>query len=79
MKMCISKYALTAGIEEAEGRVSEGGYFYKTEGSSLGYKVGRDAHMTRGEANAKAEAMRVKKIRSLKGQIKILEALRFTD
>lgn len=78
MEMWISKYALTAGIEKADGKVSEAGYFYKNSGSYSGFKVGRDAHATLDEANAAAEAARVKKIKSLKKQIEALGKLQFT-
>lgn len=78
MEMWISKYALTAGIEKADGKVSDSGYFHKSSGYWTGFKVGRDAHATLEDANAAAEAARVKKIKSLKKQIEALEKLQFT-
>lgn len=78
MEMWISKYALTAGIEKADGELSDTGYFYRSSGYWPSFKVGRDAHATLEEANASAEAARVKKIKSLKKQIEALEKLQFT-
>lgn len=78
MEMWISKYALTAGIEKADGKLSDSGYFYKSGDNWSSFKVGRDAHATLEEAIAAAEAARVKKIKSLEKQIKALEKLQFT-
>lgn len=78
MEMWISKYALTAGIEKADGEIRNSGYFHKSSWPWPSFKVGRDAHATLEEANAAAEAARVKKIKSLKKQIEALEKLQFT-
>jgi len=78
MEMWISKYALTAGIEKAEGKLTDSDYFCKSSDYWTSFKVGRDAHATLEEANAAAEAARVKKIKSLKKQIEALEKLQFT-
>ena len=78
MEMWISKYALSSGIEKADGKLMDSGYFYKSDGHWAGFKVGRDAHATLEEANAAAESARVKKIKSLEKKIKALEKLQFT-
>lgn len=76
-KMWITSYALTAGIEVREGRVSDG--FFHPEGRTFSYfRVGRDAHPTMEEAVKAAELARQKKIASLKKQLAKLEKLNFT-
>jgi len=78
-RLWTSKYALTKGIEEvvsredarASGYISLEGHFWTL------LKVGRDIHATREEAVSAAEAMRVKKLNSLRKQIKKIEALTF--
>lgn len=76
MKMWISKYALIGGIKEEGGRASDG-YFYPN-GGWASHSIGTYAHETREEAVAAAEAMRIKKIASLRKQISKLEKLEFS-
>ena len=74
-----SKYALTGGIEEVVScaDVSHSGYI-RLEGHGWNlFTLGRDVHATREEAVSAAEAMRVKKLNSLRKQIKKLEAMVF--
>jgi hypothetical protein len=76
-KAFITKYALTKGIQEVEvedrfsideGMVKSGDYTY--------YYAG-DWHRTREEAAVKAEAMRLKKLISLRNQISKLQRIIF--
>ena len=78
MKMWISKYALTAGITEESGEIVRSHHDYFSTGPHGFYRIGKDAHHTIDEAKKAAEAMRVKKIASLKKQIKKLENLSFS-
>ena len=75
----ISKYALTAGIrtETVETCTSGSGAVFRVTPSWSTYYPKGTWHRTREEAVAKAEAMRVKKIASLKKQIAALEVLKF--
>jgi hypothetical protein len=75
MKRWISKFALTKGVFEAEGRMSEMGYFRVTGYYSTFCKS--EYHATREEAVAKAEKMRERKIISLQNQIEKLRLLKF--
>jgi glutamyl-tRNA reductase len=68
----ISKYALTEGIFEKEGDISD-----DFPELFLWYKKG-EWHHTLEEAQAKAEQMRIKKIASLQKQLAKLEKLSFT-
>ena len=73
-----SKNALTAGIEEVVAHKERDCGYFSLEGDSCGfYKLGRDVHTTQEEAISAAEAMRHKKLNSLRMQIKMLEALTF--
>lgn len=75
MKVCITKYALTDGIQEMEGKLSEKKYFLSNDGV---YCIGqKDWHKTRAEAVTRAEEMRKAKIDSLKKQLDRLEKLKF--
>ena len=78
MKMWISKYALTAGITEESGEIVRSHHDYFSTGPHGFYRIGKDAHHTRVEAEKAAEAMRIKKIASLKKQVKVLETLSFS-
>lgn len=80
MKMWVTKYALTDGIRERSGEVSHEYFCYYTVPPMSGLvmmKIGRDAHPTKEAAVEAAEAMRVKKLRSLEKQMKKLRDLRF--
>lgn len=79
MKLFVSKYALTIGILQVDGVICDppsmisyrdGGYDNYVHGE------GREWHRSLSEASARAEAMRDKKIASLRKQISKLEASR---
>lgn len=77
-KVWISKYALSGGITEhmAEIRGAEafpGAPFM----SFISFTLGKDAHLTREEAVTVAEALRKKKLASMKKQMAKLEAMSF--
>ncbi len=76
MKAYSTKYALTFGIEEINGKVILGSYFEYGDHGFLGPK---DWHRTRESAVARAEEMRAAKIASLRKQIAKLEAMRFGE
>ena len=74
-KMYITKYCLTAGIEEAHGNVINGGYF-KVEGNySLFNK--KEFFASREDAENNAEERRIKKLKSLDKQIKKISQIVF--
>lgn len=76
MKVWITKYALTGGIQEMEGGLSgERQYFFSNDNS---YCIAPNHwHKTRAEAVTCAEQMRQKKIASLEKQIDRLKKLKF--
>jgi hypothetical protein len=80
----ISKYALTEGVtarrvlrtRTSDDMVQD----VKPDGSpGWGYFHKGDWHLTRDDAAAKAEQMRLRKINSVKKQLARLEALSFTN
>lgn len=79
MRAYITKYALTQGILEKEGEVSEN--MLQVPPSSAKhfsqYFHGKDWHKTIEEAKARAEEMRLKKIESLKKKLQALEDMSF--
>lgn len=78
--MYLSKYALTDGIKsvEAPAKDDHGGTGWICPvGYMTYYKIGRDIHETHAGAVTAAEAARLKKIKSLKAQLKKMEALTF--
>lgn len=75
MKAFITKYALTSGIKEIEGRISR--VSPKMFVSGYGSYHANEWHIYRASAIARAEEMRVSKIASLKKQIAKLEKLKF--
>jgi len=87
VKVWITKYCLTSGIQEIEAEVcSTNEDMIKKvkdrEDSTCRYDEyyhgkGKDWHTTKESAIKRAEEMRIKKIESLKKQIKKLEALKF--
>jgi hypothetical protein len=82
VKVWITKCALTKGIQQKEGSVSETNKesFSEVGNSWFSYwGNGREWHTTKESAIAKAEEMRVKKIASLKKQIAKLEKLKFGE
>lgn len=79
MKVFVSRHAITNGITEHDATISGNGYA-SAQGNRWGFyslKMGRDAHLTREEAVAKANDMRRKKIASLQKQIDKLEQMTF--
>ena len=74
-KVWITKYALTQGIFEAEGKVFSGEYF--DIGCRDGLFTKNEWHHTKSEAIARAEEMRIAKLKSLDKQIKKISALKF--
>jgi hypothetical protein len=78
MKVFVTKYALTAGIQEIEVKQSEN-YPEMVTNIANSYQTfhgeGRDWHRTWDSAAAHAEKMRVGKIASLKKSIHKLERL----
>lgn len=78
VKVWLSKYAITAGIQEWEAEIIDGiAYPGQPFMSFVGFKLGKHAHLSREEAVAATELARKKKIASLKKQIAKLEALTF--
>ena len=75
----LTKYALTDGIEEVISCDADTGrgYVFLSGRSWSSYKLGRDVHLTHEGAVRAAEAMRKKKIASLRKQVEKLEALKF--
>lgn len=80
MRVWITKYALTTGIYEIEAEITENGSAFDMHASLPTFynKEGKDWHRTKEDAIQKAEAMRQKKIVSLKKQIEKLEKLKFS-
>ena len=81
MKIWISKYALTDGVTEHECEEPDEGSRYVYPGppfmAYVGFRLGRDAHLTRDEATKAAEAARLKKIAGLHKQLAKLEKMSF--
>ena len=79
MKVFVTKYALTIGIEELDVEITSVPTMVATKGPFPRnfHDEGRDWHHTKEEAKTRAEEMRKKKIESLKKSIIKLEAMRF--
>jgi hypothetical protein len=78
----LTKYALTEGIKEVTARnYGDDGTYVYPEGytSWFSFKLGRDVFESRADAVKAAEAMRIKKIASLRKQIAKLEKLSFGE
>ncbi|MCM1031592.1 MAG: hypothetical protein NC410_09170 [Oscillibacter sp.] len=76
----ITKHALTCGIIEKEADASCSDRNYISTKEDIGftcYKIGKDVFFTLEEAKVRAEKIRLKKIDSLKKQIKKLEKMTF--
>lgn len=85
MKVFISKWALTGGIEEACGimvRGLSGAEYFKQDGPSYASRplltVGKDVHATSEAAVKAAEFLRARKLASLRRQIAKIEELDFS-
>lgn len=81
IKVWITKYALTIGIEVFDGVVHENEDMvaYGNVGYGDQYAHGKDWHRSYEEAVERAEEMRVQKIKSLRKSIAKLEKLSFSD
>lgn len=79
MKVWITKYALTTGIEEVEAEVTESrGSMIQVTGRQFGTYYHKPFwHTSREEAVAHAELLRAKKLKSLRKAIAKLESLQF--
>ena len=77
----LAKYAFTDGIseEKSEKSATHEGYVFLVGRQWSVFKVGRDVFETKEEANAFAEAARIKRIAALKKQIQKLEAMTFME
>lgn len=75
-RVWITKYAFTNGIEENVASRDSSDYISSPGMWSL-LKLGRDVHLSESAAIKAANAMRTKKIASLRAQIKKLEAMSF--
>lgn len=72
----ITKYALTKGIQEVEGKTDGDGYLSYGK-YDYNHAFRKEWYRTREAAIKRAEEMRLKKIASLKKQLKKLEKMRF--
>lgn len=82
MKVYITKYALTVGIEEADAELWDSGMISvkpKASGYVTSYFHRDEWHRTKDDAIARAEVMRRAKIASLRKSIAKLETLTFTE
>lgn len=80
MKVWITKYALTKGIIETEGKQNSGTSYTITSGeyrNSWFHQT--DVALSEEDAKKRAEEMRLKKIESLKKQIAKYEHMKFGD
>lgn len=79
MKVWITKYALTKGIYEAELKkeFSCRTIWIQRKGRYAESFDGKDWHKTKKAAIERAEEMQIKKIASLKKQIKKIESMTF--
>lgn len=80
MKAYITKYALTDGIEEAEGELSPEGNLFKRNGLDWfwsPYVRKPDWHETREDAVKRANEMRDKAIKSAEKKLSKLRKMRF--
>lgn len=78
MKVWVTKYALTEGVYEVEVRKTQSPSYVAGKGPRDNYHgEGRQWHRTEAGALAKAEQMRLAKIKSLQKSISRLEQLEF--
>jgi hypothetical protein len=77
----MTKYALTSGIIKIRCRIdSENGYASEVRSgfTTIGHFLSKNEYsLTRQEAIAKAEELRIRKLQSLDKQIKKISALKF--
>ena len=80
MKIWITRYALTSGIEEVEAELSHNdtmATYGKGNGAYTQYDHNNDFHKTKEAAILWAEKMRIDKIASLQKSIEKMQKLRF--
>ena len=82
MKVFVTKYALSSGIQEVEGELAASTPSMFCQKTTSGWTTyyhgeGKKWHRTKEGALAKAEAMRVAKIASLRKQITKLQEMTF--
>lgn len=77
MRAWITKYALTDGVFEVDGEATQSGCLRYKSGDYYSFVSGGDWHPTREQAVARAEDMRIRKLKSLDNQIKRVSSLRF--
>jgi hypothetical protein len=77
MKVFVTKYALTKGIQEAEGRETETeGYFYVTTSTGIGIQCSpKEWHRDRASAVARVLEMIAAKRKSIKKSLASLDKL----
>lgn len=76
----VTRWALTKGIQQVEAAVDDDGTYasYKPEGWFYSvYLHGRDFHLTKEAAKARAEEMRLRKIQTTEKALAKLKALGF--
>ena len=76
MRLWITKYALSDGITAVDGMEIHDGGKYAGNGRVF-VRLGKEVHETLEDAKDAAEAMRRRKIISLRKQIERLEAMKF--
>lgn len=77
MKMYITKYALSDGVEHVECEPGDAEGWVVPSGHSWSLLVGRDAHATIEAAQARFNEMVADKVKSLEKQLAKLRALKF--
>lgn len=80
VKVYITKYALSSGIFSVHGELfaNDGAVSYRREGGRfIEHAHGKDFHLTAEEALARAEEMRISKLKSLEKKIKNLSEMKF--
>lgn len=78
MKVWVTKYALTNGIEEVEVNVNENlASVVGARFPTYYHGEGKEWHRTREQAVKRAEDMRAARLKSLSKQVKRIEALTF--
>jgi len=77
MKLYLTKYALSSGIEEVTTDDDPNGYVRIKEHPFLSYKVGKDLFVEKRDAVNHANEMKIKKLKSLDKQIKKISAINF--
>ena len=85
MRAWITKRCLSNGVEEAGAEEPSPGDLYlhspdfSTVAGGFHLRIGRDIHLTKGEALVRAQALRKARLKSLRKQIDRLESLDFGE